>query len=95
MSVPFYWCDSGLPIGMHFSAQLGEEVLLLRLAGQLEGGHARQQVVGVVLGGGCLRLRSLGWGLAEETHVPAYRDAPQRILSMPQPDSLALCRRCL
>jgi amidase len=36
MSVPLYWCDSGLPMGMHFSAQLGEEVLLLRLAGQLE-----------------------------------------------------------
>ncbi len=36
MSVPLYWCDSGLPIGLHFSAQLGEEALLLRLAGQLE-----------------------------------------------------------
>ncbi len=36
MSVPLYWSDSGLPIGMHFSAQLGQEALLFRLAGQLE-----------------------------------------------------------
>lgn len=36
MSVPLYWNAAGLPIGMHFSAQLGEEGKLLRLAAQLE-----------------------------------------------------------
>jgi amidase len=36
MSLPLHWSDAGLPVGMHFSAQAGEEGLLLRLAGQLE-----------------------------------------------------------
>jgi len=36
MSVPLHWNDRGLPIGMHFSAQTGQEGLLLRLAAQLE-----------------------------------------------------------
>jgi Asp-tRNA(Asn)/Glu-tRNA(Gln) amidotransferase A subunit family amidase len=36
MSVPLYWSDDGLPIGIHFGAALGEESMLLRLAGQLE-----------------------------------------------------------
>lgn len=36
MSVPLYWSDSGLPIGSHFLAALGEDGLLLSLAAQLE-----------------------------------------------------------
>lgn len=36
MSVPLGWSDSGLPVGMMFTARLGGEALLYRLAGQLE-----------------------------------------------------------
>jgi amidase len=36
MSVPLYWNDEGLPIGMHFAARYGDEATLFRLAGQLE-----------------------------------------------------------
>lgn len=36
MSVPLYWDKSGLPIGMHFAGRMGEELLLLQLAAQLE-----------------------------------------------------------
>lgn len=36
MSVPLHWSDEGLPIGVMFSADFGEEALLLSLAGQLE-----------------------------------------------------------
>ena len=36
MSVPLYWNDAGLPIGMQFVARYGDEATLLRLAGQLE-----------------------------------------------------------
>lgn len=36
MSVPLYWDKSGLPIGMHFAGRLGDELLLLQLAAQLE-----------------------------------------------------------
>lgn len=36
MSVPLYWNDAGLPIGMHFAARYGDEATLFRLAGQLE-----------------------------------------------------------
>jgi amidase len=39
MSVPLGWSDDGLPIGMMFTAPIGAEGLLFRLAGQLE--HAR------------------------------------------------------
>lgn len=36
MSVPSGWSESGLPVGMMFTARLGGEGLLYRLAGQLE-----------------------------------------------------------
>ena len=36
MSVPLYWNEAGLPIGMHFVGHWGDEATLFRLAGQLE-----------------------------------------------------------
>jgi amidase len=36
MSVPLYWNDDGLPIGMHFVGRYGDEATLFRLASQLE-----------------------------------------------------------
>ncbi len=36
MSVPLYWNDAGLPIGLQFSGRFGDEGLLFALAGQLE-----------------------------------------------------------
>lgn len=36
MSVPLYWNQEGLPIGMHFMGGYGDEAKLFRLAGQLE-----------------------------------------------------------
>jgi amidase len=36
MSVPTYRCASGLPLGVHFTAGVGEESILLGLAAQLE-----------------------------------------------------------
>jgi amidase len=36
MSVPLYWNEAGLPIGMHFIGHFGDEATLFRLAGQLE-----------------------------------------------------------
>jgi amidase len=36
MSVPLAWNKAGLPLGMMFSARLGNEGALFRLAGQLE-----------------------------------------------------------
>ena len=36
MSVPLYWNEAGLPIGMHFVGHFGDEATLFRLAGQLE-----------------------------------------------------------
>ena len=36
MSVPLYWNEAGLPIGMHFVGKWGDETTLFRLAGQLE-----------------------------------------------------------
>ena len=37
MSVPLYWNDVGLPIGVQFIASYGDEATLLALAAQLEG----------------------------------------------------------
>ncbi|MFH1646200.1 MAG: amidase [Chloroflexota bacterium] len=36
MSVPLFWNDAGLPIGMQFVGRYGDEATLFRLAGQLE-----------------------------------------------------------
>jgi len=36
MSLPLYWNDAGLPIGMQFVGRYGDEATLFRLAGQLE-----------------------------------------------------------
>ena len=36
MSVPLYWNDAGLPIGVQFIARFGDEATLFRLAAQLE-----------------------------------------------------------
>jgi amidase len=36
MSVPLYWNDNGLPIGMQFVGRFADEATLFQLAGQLE-----------------------------------------------------------
>ena len=36
MSVPLCWSTAGLPIGVHVMGRFGDDVLLFRLAGQLE-----------------------------------------------------------
>lgn len=36
MSVPLYWNQAGLPIGVHFAGRFGDEATLFRVAGQLE-----------------------------------------------------------
>ena len=36
MSVPLHWTPDGLPIGVMFSGRFGEDVVLFRLAAQLE-----------------------------------------------------------
>jgi amidase len=36
MSVPLWWNDDGLPIGVHFLGRVGDEATLFRLAAQLE-----------------------------------------------------------
>lgn len=36
MSIPLYWNDAGLPIGMQFVGRYGDEATLFRLASQLE-----------------------------------------------------------
>ncbi len=36
ISLPLYWTEQGLPLGMMFTAAYGDDALLLQLAGQLE-----------------------------------------------------------
>lgn len=36
MSVPLYWNEQGLPIGMQFVGRYGDDATLFRLAAQLE-----------------------------------------------------------
>jgi amidase len=36
ISVPLHWTEDGLPVGVHFTARMGEESTLLQLAAQLE-----------------------------------------------------------
>jgi amidase len=36
MSVPLFWNEAGLPVGVHFMGRFGEEATLFRLAAQLE-----------------------------------------------------------
>jgi amidase len=36
MSVPLWWNDEGLPIGVHVLGRFGDEATLIRLAAQLE-----------------------------------------------------------
>ena len=36
MSVPLWWNEAGLPVGSHFMAKAGDDLMLLQLAAQLE-----------------------------------------------------------
>jgi len=36
MSLPLHWTEDGLPMGMLFTAAIGDEATLFRLAAQLE-----------------------------------------------------------
>ncbi len=36
MSVPLWWTEAGLPVGSHFMAKAGDDLMLLQLAAQLE-----------------------------------------------------------
>src|SRR5205085_11448731 len=43
MSVPLWWNDAGLPIGVHFLGRFGDEATLFRLAAQLEAARSWAQ----------------------------------------------------
>jgi len=36
MSLPLFWNDDNLPVGIHFAGRFGDEATLFRLAAQLE-----------------------------------------------------------
>ena len=36
LSLPLHWTDDGLPMGMLFTARIGDEATLFRLAAQVE-----------------------------------------------------------
>ena len=39
MSLPLFWNNGGLPVGIHFVGRFGDEATLFRLASQLEAAH--------------------------------------------------------
>jgi Asp-tRNA(Asn)/Glu-tRNA(Gln) amidotransferase A subunit family amidase len=50
MSVPLYWNEAGLPIGMHFVGRYGDEATLFRLAAQLEAAKPWRERVPSIIG---------------------------------------------
>jgi amidase/6-aminohexanoate-cyclic-dimer hydrolase len=58
MSLPLHWTDEGLPMGLLFTADIGDEAALIRLASQLEQAMPwRDRRPPVAAGGGELRVQ--------------------------------------